>query len=69
MSNNETVYQAVATIRDPRTVNDPNPHEERGNLSRGRAIQAAKKWAAAGYWGSVYNQRTGECVEEYLPDD
>ena len=32
-----------------------------------RAIQLAQQWAKEGYWGSVYNQVIGECIDEYPP--
>lgn len=65
----DQIYQAVATVRDPRT--DAGMKEEPthnvGNQSRTHAVQLAQKWARDGYWGSVYNQRTGECFIDYAP--
>lgn len=63
------IYQATATVHDPRTDDgmEEDPVEERKNQSRLRAMQFAQKWARQGYWGSVYNQRTGECVIDYSP--
>ena len=67
MKINENICQAVATTYDPRTANGQEAHEEQGNLSRGRANELAQQWEVIGYWGSVYNQFTGECVDEYSP--
>jgi len=41
--------------------------KERPNQSRVRAMQFAQQWAKEGYWASVYNQLTGECVIDYAP--
>jgi len=65
----QQIYHAVATVHDPRTdegmkENPPHEAENQGHL---RALQLAKEWASNGYWGSVYNQITGECVVEYEP--
>ena len=65
----EQTYHAVATTRDPRTDEgmEGTPACDVVNQSRIRAIQLARKWAGEGYWGSVYNQKTGECVIDYAP--
>lgn len=65
----EQTYHAVATSRDPRTDEgmEGTPACDVVNQSRIRAIQLARKWAGEGYWGSVYNQKTGECVIDYAP--
>lgn len=63
------IYHAVATVHDPVTddgMKETPPHEAE-NQVRERAIQLAQKWAKEGYWGSVYNQVTGECVDEFKP--
>ncbi|MDP1573145.1 MAG: hypothetical protein Q8M09_14870 [Pseudomonadota bacterium] len=63
------IYQAVATVHDPRTDAGMKeaPVHDVTNQSRSRAIQLAQEWASNGYWGSVYNQRTGECVIDSGP--
>jgi len=63
------IYHAVATVHDPRTDEGmkETPFYEAENQGRVRAIQLAQQWAKKGYWGSVYNQVTGECVNEYKP--
>lgn len=61
-------YHVVATVHDPRTGDDEDGEvKERTNQSRLRAIQFAQQWAKEGYWASVYNQLTGECVVDYSP--
>jgi hypothetical protein len=64
-----TIYQALATIHDPRTDEGMQaaPVYDRVNLSREKAIQFALHWARNGYWTSVYNQRTAECIVDYSP--
>jgi hypothetical protein len=65
----EPIFQAVATVHDPRTnvgMMEEAVHDV-SNQSRTCAIQLARKWAGSGYWGSVYYQRTGECVIDYTP--
>jgi len=65
----QQIYHAVATVHDPRTddgMQEEPPHEAE-NQGRVRAIQLAQQWAKEGYWGSVYNQVTGECIDEYPP--
>jgi len=66
---NEQFYQAVATIHDPRTDKgmQSKPVYDQVNLNRIRAIQFALQWANEGYWTSVYNQKTAECVIDYPP--
>lgn len=66
---NPDIYQAIATVHDPRTDEGmkDDPVEDRTNLDRIHAMQFAQEWAKQGYWGSVYNQRTGECVIDYAP--
>ena len=63
------IYQAIGSVHDPRTDEgmEEDPVEDRPNQVRIRAMQFAQKWARQGYWGSVYNQRTGECVIDYAP--
>lgn len=66
---NERIYQVIATVHDPRTdegMEEAAVHE-RVNQTRVRALQFADEWTKAGYWASVYNQRTGECVIDYSP--
>ena len=65
----EQIYQALATIHDPRTDKGMQaaPVYERVNLFRDMAIQFALQWAREGYWTSVYNQRTAECIVDYSP--
>lgn len=65
----EQIYQSLATIHDPRTDKGMQvaPVHDRVNLAREKAIQFAQKWASEGYWTSVYNQRTGECIVDYFP--
>ena len=65
----EQIYQAVATTHDPRTDKgmQATPVHDRVNLSLDRALRFAVKWARNGYWTSVYNQRTGECLVDYAP--
>ena len=62
-------YQAVATVHDPRTDEgmEGEAIKERPNQSRVRAMQFAQQWAKEGYWATVYNQLTGECVIDYAP--
>jgi hypothetical protein len=43
------------------------PVHDRVNLSREKAVQFALQWARNGYWTSVYNQRTAECIVDYSP--
>ena len=65
----EPIFQAVATVHDPRTdagMKEDAVHDV-SNQRRSRAIQLARIWAGNGYWGSVYHQRTGECVIDYTP--
>ncbi len=65
----QQIYHAVATVHDPRTdegMKEVPPHEAE-NQGRVCAIQLAQQWAKEGYWGSVYNQVTGECTDEYIP--
>jgi hypothetical protein len=62
-------YRTVATVHDPRTDADRNKesvylHEDQ---TRRQAALSARTWARQGYWGSVYCQRTGECVEDFAP--
>jgi hypothetical protein len=66
----EPIYQAVATIHDPRTDvgMKEEPVHDVPNQSRSRAIQLSRIWAGNGYWVSVYQQRTGECVIDYTPN-
>lgn len=63
------IYQVVATVHDPRTDEGEEDEavKEHENQSRVRAIQYAEEWAKEGYWTSVYNQRTGECVFDREP--
>ncbi len=63
------IYQAVCTVHDPRTDDgmEENAVEDRVGISRIRALQFAQAWSRQGYWGSVYNQKTGECVIDYSP--
>ena len=65
----EQIYQALATIHDPRTDKGMQaaPVHDRVNLSLDRAIRFALKWARNGYWTSVYNQRTAECLVDHSP--
>jgi hypothetical protein len=66
---NEQIYQAVATTHDPRTdkgMQAISVHD-RVNLSRDKALRFALQWAREGYWTSVYNQRTAECIVDYSP--
>jgi hypothetical protein len=65
----EQIYQALATIHDPRTDKGMQaaPVHDRVNLSREKAVQFAQQWASEGYWTSVYNQRTAECIVDYSP--
>lgn len=65
----EQIYQALATIHDARTDKGMQaaPVHDRVNLSLDRAIRVALKWACNGYWASVYNQRTAECLVDYSP--
>lgn len=63
------IYQAIASVHDPRSdrCDQDNPVFDLVNMERERAIRFAMRWARAGYFGSVYHQRTGECVAEYSP--
>jgi len=65
----EPIFQAVAMVHDPRTDAGmkEEPAHEVSNQCRTRAIQLARNWAGNGCWGSVYHQRTGECVIDYTP--
>ncbi len=65
----EQIYQALATIHDPRTDKGMQaaPVHDRVNLTREKAIRLALHWARDGYWTSVYNQRTAECIVDYSP--
>ena len=65
----DKIYQALATIHDLRTDKGMQaaPVHDRVNLSRDKAIQFALQWARDGYWTSVYNQRTAECIVDYSP--
>lgn len=66
---NEQIYQAVATTHDPRTDKGMQAISvyDRVNLSRDKALRFALQWAREGYWTSVYNQRTAECIVDYSP--
>lgn len=63
------IYQAVATVHDPLT--DKGMKEEpvhvRINLDRIKALKLAKLCSEQGYWSSIYNQLTAECVDAYPP--
>jgi hypothetical protein len=63
-------YQAVATVHDPLTDKgmQEDPVHDRVNLDRIGALKLAKQWSAQGYWVSIYNQLTAECVEDYAPE-
>ena len=65
----DKIYQALGTIHDLRTDKgmQATPVLDRVNLSREKAIQFALQWARDGYWTSVYNQRTAECIVDYSP--
>lgn len=65
----DQIYQAQATIHDPRTDKgmQASPVHDSVNLDRDKAIQFALQWAREGYWTSVYNQRTAECIVDYSP--
>lgn len=65
------IYQVVATVHDPRTDEGEEDEavNEHVNQSRVRAIQYAEQWAKDGYWTSVYNQRSGECVFDSAPKE
>jgi hypothetical protein len=65
----EQIYQALATIHDPRTDKGMQvaPVHDRVNLSRDMAHRFALQWAREGYWASVYSQRTAECIVDYAP--
>jgi len=65
----EQIYQALATIYDPRTEKGMQaaPVHDRVNLTREKAIRFALHWARDGYWTSVYNQRKAECIVDYSP--
>ena len=41
--------------------------KEKGGLTLKEAENLAHKWAKAGYFASVYNEETGECVAEAEP--
>lgn len=63
------IYQVVATVHDPRTDEgmEEDAARDENNQSRIRALQYAEQWAKDGYWASVYNQRSGECVFDSAP--
>lgn len=61
--------RAVATTADPLT--DAGDRETPVHNLRGCALRAAlaraREWSDAGYWASVYNQSSGECVVSHAP--
>jgi hypothetical protein len=65
----DRTYQAVATVHDPLTDKGmkEEPVHDRVNLDRIKALKLAKLWSEQGYWCSIYNQLTAECVECYAP--
>lgn len=67
MDISKPMYSAVATQGDPRLDGEPDAIHEVVNQSRPRAIKIARQYGECGYWGSVYNQLTGECVWEAVP--
>ena len=65
----ERIYQMVATVHDPRTDAgmQETPVYVIEKQVRIQADRLAQKWANDGYWTSVYNQKTAECVIDYPP--
>ena len=66
---NETIYQVIATVHDPRTDAGMKelPIHVIEKQVRIQADRIAKIWASEGYWVSVYNQKSADCVIDYSP--
>jgi len=66
---NEPIYQVVATVHDPRTAEgmQEQPAYDVEKQDRTRATGIAQKWAEDGYWASIYDQKTAECIVDFAP--
>ncbi|MDP2794052.1 MAG: hypothetical protein Q8O25_08260 [Sulfurisoma sp.] len=63
--------RVTVTVSDPRTDDgmESPPIDDCGNQTKAEATRLGKEWAARGYWASVYDQASGECVDEFAPED
>lgn len=62
------LFSVVATVHDPLTDGDLRVASDTSYDTRSKAVCSARIFSSQGYWVSIYDSETGECLDDFSPE-